>query len=118
MPTKAVPRRTWTRGLRGPHASWLARGALTAALVLGMVGMLAAPGWRHAGAGPAAAPATLEERVARLEGIIDPGLNLAGGLHTLEWLVGLSMACPGFLLSGVIGVAVGRLMEGGYGRRR
>jgi hypothetical protein len=113
MPTKAVPRRTWTRGLRGPHASQLARGALTAALVLGIVVMLAAPA--AAPAGPGLRLAGVEERVARLEGIIE---QINERLHTLEWLVGLSMACPGFLLSGVIGAAVGRLMEGGYGRRR
>jgi hypothetical protein len=81
MPTKAVPRRTWTRALR--RFAGLTR--LTAALVLGMVGMLAAPGLLPSGAGPAAAPATLEERVARLEGIIDPGLN-KHGQDRLCWL--------------------------------
>jgi hypothetical protein len=42
------------------------------------------------------------------------GLKLAGGLHTLEWLVGLSTAWQTLR----IGAAVGRLMEGGDGRRR
>jgi hypothetical protein len=37
--------------------------------------------------------------------------QITARLHTLQWLVGLSMACPGFLLSGVIGAAVGILLK-------
>jgi hypothetical protein len=48
--------------------------------------------------------AILEERVARLEGINDPGLNLAGGLHTLEWIVGLSMAWNTLLIGSAVGL--------------
>jgi hypothetical protein len=84
--------RTWTRGLRGPRASQLAWGAFAAALVLGVVVTLAVP---------AAAPATLEERVARLEGIIE---QIDARLRTLEWLVGLSMAWNTMLVGAAVGV--------------
>jgi hypothetical protein len=71
--------RTWTRGL-------------AAALVLGVVVILAVP---------AAAPATLEERVARLEGIIE---QIDARLRTLEWMVGLSMAWNTMLVGAAVGV--------------
>ena len=84
--------RTGTRGLRGPRASPLAGGALAAALVLGVVVMLAVP---------AAAPAPLEERVARLEGIIEP---IDARLRTLAWMVGVSMAWNTMLIGATVGV--------------
>ena len=73
------PMRTWTRGL-------------AAVLVLGVVVVLAVP---------AAAPATLEERVARLEGIIE---QIDARLRTLEWMVGLSMAWNTMLVGAAVGV--------------
>jgi hypothetical protein len=84
-----VPMRPWTRGLRGPRASQLAWGALAAALVLGVVGMLAVPA------------ATMEERVARLEGIIG---QIDERLHTLEWMVGLSIAWTTLLIGSAVGL--------------
>jgi hypothetical protein len=63
---------------------------LTAALVLGVVVTLAA-----------AAPAGVEERVARLEGVVEP---INERLHTLEWLVGLSMAWTTMLIGAAVGV--------------
>jgi hypothetical protein len=80
---------TWTRGL-------------AAALVLGVVVTLAVPA--AAPAGPGLRLAGVEERVARVEGIIE---QVNSRLHTLEWMVGLSMAWNTML----IGSAVGLLLK-------
>jgi hypothetical protein len=70
---------TWTRGL-------------AAALVLGVVLTLTVP---------TAAPATVEERVARLEGITEP---INARLNTLQWLVGLSVAWNTMLIGAAVGI--------------
>jgi len=93
--------RTWTRGLRGPRASQLAWGAFAAALVLGVVVTLAVP---------AAGLAALEERVARLEGIIE---QIDARLRTLEGMVGLSMAWNTMLVGAAVGVLLKDSLETG-----
>jgi hypothetical protein len=73
-------------------ATW--RRGLAAALVLGLVVTLAVA---------ASAPAAVEERVARLEGVIE---QINERLTTLQWMVGLSMAWTTMLIGAAVGVVL------------